>query len=121
MAHDDQVMLVNRLSEKTKLGEVEWKQSADENAYQVVLKKNSIKLGRAKPTTNSGNNPLYIIELIDSEGEVVETFTDYDLDMEIHGRQDQEYYAVLRDIYEMARRRALGADKVLKEILRDLD
>ena len=52
---------------------------------------------------------------------MVETFTDYDLDMEIYGRQDQEYYAVLRDIYEMARRRALGADKVLKEILRDLD
>jgi len=53
---------------------------------------------------------------------LVETFSDVDLkDSEQRTRAGKTWYILMRDLFENARRKALGADKVLDEIIADLD
>jgi hypothetical protein len=72
-------------------------------------------------TPPSGTSEMYTIELVDSTGEVADSFNDADLDNEVYGQADQEYYRMMKGLYETSRRQAFGSDKVLNEILRDLE
>lgn len=117
MSYQQQIQLVNQLVKKTEAGQIDWKQSPDENAFLVSFKKNSVKLIRG-PTSTA--NPLYTIEVIGGDGNVVESFDDFTLDIDQGGIPDGEFYSKMRELHELARRRAFGADKVLNEILKDL-
>jgi hypothetical protein len=118
MAYEQQVELLNRLSAKTKEGSLDWKKTADDNTLQVSFRKNSVQLQKTKlPTAN----PSYSVALLDGEGNVVEEFHDAELDQDKFGQTDQHFYELMAEMYERARRRAYGADKVLSEILKDLN
>jgi hypothetical protein len=118
MSYSQQIQLLERLAEKTQSGVLDWKKSADENALLVSFRKNAIRL---RKTDSESTNPTYRVELLDGDGSVVEEFSDADLDQAEFGRIDAHYYEALRDMFELARRRAYGADKVLLEILKDLE
>lgn len=118
MVSPELIQLVERLSTKTSVGEIDWKESIAENVFQVALSRNSVRLKREGSATRS---PLYTIELVNDVGSIVETVTDAELDSDLHGIMDGPYFALMADMYAAARRRALGADRVLREVLRDLE
>ena len=118
MSYKQQIVLIDRLADKTRSGELDWKPAVEEASYQVSLKKNSVLL---RMENSSSGNPSYHLHLFDSNGVDVETFSDFDIDREMFGEADRDYYRKMRDLYESVRRRVLGADKVLNDILKSLE
>ncbi|MCP8939289.1 hypothetical protein NK718_12250 [Alsobacter sp. SYSU M60028] len=58
----------------------------------------------------------YTMQIINNEGVVVDSFTDDDI-----FEENGSYYRLMEDIHELARRRAMGSDAVLDEVLKELD
>lgn len=117
MSYRKQKSLTLKLAELTRVGEIDWQQAFDADAFQVSFRDNTIKI---KPVRNSEGNQDIEIQLVNEGGQTVETFTDVDLTNE-DVVDSTNWFAVMSEIYEMARRTALGAEKVIDEILEDLD
>jgi ABC-type taurine transport system substrate-binding protein len=64
----------------------------------------------------------YEFLLINNEGKTVDSFTDVELaDTEDFGDSKNQWYKDSQELYDLARRTALGSEKILNEILADLD
>jgi hypothetical protein len=113
MAADKYQHLVERLVAKTDRGEVDWKEAAGSDTFQVSFANYSLTLSVSQ---NREGSTLYVISILNSEGRTVDSFSDEDLD-DGGGR----YYPIMGELYHKARRQALGVDKALDEILGQLD
>jgi hypothetical protein len=107
--------LVQRLYEKTRAGTLEWQETPD-NGFQVSLANNSIKIRTV--TKRGSNETLLYVYLINAAGEVADSFHDEELDAD---EPDTRWFRKLREILQLAQRQARGADKVLNDILSELD
>ncbi len=99
--------LVDRLLTKTEAGEILWKETAEPATFQVPFPNYSITISYRKELL-----PAVIVTILNSEGKSVDSFTQFDLRDEHAGK--------LSKLYENARRKALGAEKALDEILSEL-
>ena len=116
-----QQKLVDLLLERTRKSKLEWQTTLADNAFQISFRDNSVRLEQVE---TGGNEPDYVVSLINSEGNVVENFSDVDLwqDQKDLSESDRKnYYRALAELYALARRTALGSDKVLNSILNELD
>src|SRR5262245_14080820 len=114
--HKSLVKLLIKNSDRPDFGKpLEWSPGVEENSFQVSFKDNSVRIALGN---NARGRALYRVELINSEGVVVDAFDDEDLD--VAAPQEYEWFKNLRELYDMARRRALGADEVLNQILGEL-
>jgi flagellar hook protein FlgE len=112
MSMEKQLTLVQRLLSKTKAGNLDWKESGLQGAFQVSFRNNSILINRA-----GSHDEDIMVSLVNENGDVVETFKDND----IRGEYSDADARLMFDLYEMARRTALGSEKVLNSILKELD
>jgi hypothetical protein len=109
---------VKQLSKLTESGTIDWKPSINVNTFQVSFRDNTLRI-TSRPNENEQD---FLVQLVNSNGELVETFSDLDLnDSDEPTESRKSWFGILRDLYENARRKALGADKVLDEIIADLD
>ncbi len=115
MINEKNKRLIERLLERTDEGKVEWKEAAD-RGFQLSFAQNSINLRQA----TSRNGTIYIVSLLNALGEVADSFNDEDLDADGDG-PDSTWFSKLKQLYTQAQRQARGADKVLNEILSELD
>jgi hypothetical protein len=109
MANDKYAQIVDRLIYKTNQREIEWKEGVYPGAFQVSFPNYSLTL---IPREGQDDTTDYIIGIIDSDGHTIDTFSDVDL--------GGDYYAKMAELYQNARRQALGVDKALDEILDEL-
>jgi len=109
--------LMEVLHRRTLNGEIDWQESFPD-VYQVSFKDNSVQLGAQ---FHEDEEATYTISLLNSEGTVADRFTDEDLDVDQFGTAGKQWYKRVGELYSMARRRARGADKVLDDILKEID
>ncbi len=121
MALEKQGRLVKALLKRTRAGEVDWKPTVNENGFQVSFKDNSVLIERVERPREEVVD--YRISLINSEGAVVEQFTDVELNEDLGSETSSgsSWFKSMNDLYELARRTALGSDKILNEILGEID
>ncbi len=117
MAYAKQMALVNKLIELTNVGAIQWKPSLADTMFQISLRDNTLRISLQK----RANEPDVEIQLLNGDGDLVESFSDVDLQADSDGFATGGWYSAMFDIYKAARRKALGADKVLDEIMADLD
>jgi len=116
---DKQKKLVRTLLARTKRGDVEWKESIPTNAYQVSFKDNSVLIRLIPGKRDEPDD--YEMSLLDAEARTVDSFTDVDLaQTEADSQASSIWFKTMRELYDLARRTALGSEKVLNEILKDL-
>src|SRR5260370_24475234 len=89
--------LLALIYDKTKSGEIVWEKTSNPVAYQTSFAKYSVTL--------FGVGATPILRLYDEAGNMIEELSIRDTSVE----QDE----MLRGLYELARRRALGIDRVL--------
>jgi hypothetical protein len=118
-ATDNQKKLATLLVSKSAKGELEWQPSVSEDSYQVSIKTNTIRLAEVPSRDPDSESPDYVISIINSEGREVDTFSDIDLN-QTEQQGQKNWFRQLRGLYVTARRTALGSDKVLGDVLRDL-
>lgn len=117
MAFEKQKNLIELLSKKTNEGKLDWRPGALENSYQVSFRSNSVMLAEADGLRATD----YVVYLADANGEVVDKFSDNELRAENSGNDwTGNWFEVMRDLFQSARRVALGSDKILNSILDEL-
>jgi hypothetical protein len=100
-------MIVAGLAAKTEEKQIRWKETAEENTFQVSFANYSVTLS-AQDHFRRGTS--YVVNILNAEGRSVDSFSD-----NLDGT-----YEPMAELYEKARRQALGADKALDEILTEL-
>ncbi|MET4717415.1 hypothetical protein ABIF63_001521 [Bradyrhizobium japonicum] len=121
MSLDKPRKLIDVLLRRTKKGEIDWQESLGNDTYQVSFKDNSLQLSVGPTKLQGADGLAYTVSVLNSEGDVADRFTDEDLDKDEFGSIGREWYDRLQELHGLARRWARGADKVLDEILREVD
>lgn len=116
MNFDRQKRLTERLLEKTRAGELDWQESPASEAFQVSFTKYSTQISHAE----LGNDDLFRIEIIDKYGRIAESFSDQDLRFDGEN-YNTNWYSIMNEIFNGARRRVLGADEALDSILLEIN
>jgi phosphomevalonate kinase len=104
------MLLVDRLVYYTTSEKINWKTSADEATFVARIGVNQVSFSRYDNSTNQRASD-FVIKIFNSDGEVVDTFSDED----ING-----YYRTMKVLYENIVRRTNGSDEVLNAILVEL-
>jgi hypothetical protein len=64
----------------------------------------------------------YFIEIVNEDGRTIDRFSDVTLEKTDPSPQDHPgHFITMKDLFDVARRKALGVDQALDEILRNLD
>ncbi|SRR6266404_7848748 len=114
MAYEKYQRLVQKLLERTDKNELQWKETASPETFQVSFSNYSLTL--SEQTSGSGPSD-FVVTIINSAGDLVDSFSDVLLD-EGHGAT---YYRSMGELHQKARRQALGVDQAIDEILDDLE
>ena len=108
---EKQRRLVETLLDRTIDGLIAWKETAENGTYQVSFASNSVQI---KEGGLSGKD--IVIDLINDEGVAVDSFSDRDIEASEPGK----YFTMMNDLYQRARRIALGSEQILDDILGEL-
>lgn len=120
MAYKKQMDLVIKLVNLTNSGEIDWKPSVNKNMFQVSFRDNTLRIA-LKASRTSADSDIEI-QLLNGSGELVESFTDVDLGSDAESQLSAlAWFQIMSELYKAAQRTALGAEKVLDEIIADLD
>lgn len=104
--------LVRNLIERTNSGKIRWEESTQEGVFQVSFPEYTLVIEIVE-TMNSGND--ISIGVYNGVGSLVDSLTDTSI-----SDGGGQWYSRMKDLYDTARRQALGADKALDEILKSL-
>lgn len=115
MSMEKQKKLVRLLIDNTSSGKLDWQTTFSDEMFHVSLKNKSVGIEEAR---NRNGASLYRISLMNEAGEVVETFSDEDLD---DPESAGSWFGAMGELYNTARRTARGAEKLLNEIIDELD
>jgi hypothetical protein len=124
MDYTKQRKLVQRLVDLTRVGSIDWKPSTQANMFQVSFQESTLRIGLKEGRRQEDEGIM--IQLVTGDGVVVESFTNVDLQPNHTCINPQPWFRIMMDLFEEARRRALGADReiherVINEILSGLD
>ncbi len=111
--------LIDLLLSRTRANTLEWRPSVMEGRYQVSFRENTVRLYEMEEAGELGGS-LVQLELINDQGNVAETINDEELDRDVPMGQHY-WFKKMSTLFEMARRNALGSDKILDEIIADLE
>lgn len=114
MATQNQAILVQTLFNQTLRGTLAWERTLLEDVYQATFSNGAVRV--------SSDVISYSVSLLNKEGKIVDTIDDTELSQAripliLKG---YTWYTMMKELYEMARRNALGADQVLTGILGEL-
>jgi hypothetical protein len=108
---EKQRRLVETLLDRTINGPIAWKETAEDGTYQVSFASNSLQIKEDGPDGKD-----IVIDLINDEGVAVDSFSDRDIETSEPGK----YFRMMQDLYQRARRIALGSEQILDNILGEL-
>ena len=109
--------LVDLLAKRTEEGEIDWKETPKSNSYQADFTNYSLIISLGTSSRSGEGEPLYILNIIGPTGATIESVDDEELSSQ---SPENSYYTRMKEIYEIARRRASGADAAIDALIDDL-
>jgi|ERR1017187_1474884 hypothetical protein len=103
------ITLVKRLHAKTKAGEIRWEQTTANGVFQTAFPSYTVKLAK--------RGADYSISILDEMGTTLESSDDAQLAAAF---PERSVYQTMRELYDMARRVALGVNEALDSLLGEL-
>ena len=100
--------LINSLLAKSRESRVPWLATASALAYSVAFSSSAVTIR----SDSSGIVPRYTLSIHNDEGEEIESFTSM--------MPGDNYYPSLEELFQLARRRATGAEKTIARIQEEL-
>ncbi|MFN3674761.1 MAG: hypothetical protein ACK4TC_02195 [Sphingomonas pseudosanguinis] len=110
--------LVNMLLVKTKAEKISWDY---DNSRSTISVWNGDVLLSIKVSTDENFEDIYSLSLINRSGVYLESFSDTDLNGIETGDDYANYFVKMRDLFNLAKRQATGADKALDDFMRALE
>jgi len=107
---------IQKLRVRTDEGKVKWERTADEGVYQSSFASYTV---RVLPRPGNLRPADYAMQILDQEGSVVEEILSEDL-TNMANLSASIAFDLMRDLYGSARRRAMGVDEALDELMKSL-
>jgi hypothetical protein len=111
--YDRLAKLVPRIHEKSQRGEIPWQKSAD-GRFESSFPGYTVEVY----SRISDEVSWWGIRIYNEEGDIVEDVDDTDLTQNVRG---QPWEKIMKEIYEMARRKALRIDQAIDELISELE
>ncbi len=108
--------LIRKLKARTLEDRVAWEGTTRENAYQAAFPGYSIVISNV--ADEEWGRDDYFLSIYDTEGRLVEKVSDAQLDA---GMAKKEAHGLLGEVFDAARRQALGVDEALDAVMLALD
>lgn len=116
MSYQKIAHLVVLLSRKTKEGKLAWSATERNGVFQVSFPSHSVRIfEKLVPHDEGGQRLDMVAQIIDYNGDVVEEVSDEDLKGMVAGP-----YTTMRDMFETARRQAMGVESAIDGIIDEL-
>jgi hypothetical protein len=112
MAYEKIIKLVQTLIQKTNENEIDWETTETSDVFQVGFPKYSIRI--SSEDMDSFGNPHAGISIYNNEGTLIEHAFDSDFFPPLQADS-------LRKLHDAARRKAMGVDSALDNILNSLN
>ncbi len=106
--------LLERLLERSRAGSVKWERTAEEGSFRAAFPKYSVSIESYEA---EGSKATYQFELFNESGDLIESATDYFLDKPYYDHRNRD---LLEELFVLARRKALGVDEAIDDILQEL-
>ena len=107
MVQEKLVELIETLAEKSEAGALKWEATAGSNSYQTNFPRYTVAVSEF-----GYEEPEYSLTITNEQGELMETVLESDLPTETHQQ--------LKTVFNGARRKVMGVDRALDEILSSL-
>lgn len=114
MSYPKIVKLIETLLSQTEAGTLQWAQTEKSEIFQASFPRYSIRIYPQNDRSNL--QPDYFLQILNEVGEIVEVVSDPDL----RDVMDMPF-TKMQNLYEGARRNAMGVESALDEILDFLD
>jgi hypothetical protein len=109
--------LVERLHSRTEHREIQWQKSSPDT-FETSFPNYTVEVGQF----SGFPEPTTYLKIYNEEGEVLEMVQDPELRTgDFVAGYDDRYQVKLREIYQMARRIALGTDEAIDSLISALD
>lgn len=111
------VKVILSLHDKTVNHGLKWEETDAEYTYQAVFPQYRVRILRdTRKDTDEDNN--YTLQILNKDGEIIDSITDESM---LGQMKNPSAYDAMRDIYETARRIAMGLEDALDHILNTLE
>lgn len=116
MSYEKIARLVRALSKKTADGKIEWKSTVDDGVFQVSFPNYSVQVSTRPTRDERAEGQDVVVSIRNEEGELIEQVADIDFDnTNLPGA-----FRTMTNLYNSARRQALGVEKALDELLGEI-
>lgn len=109
MKDEKLVRLARLLYERTKDGDIRWEETALRDTFQCSFPSYSVLISQKSFSGLADPKPMRILKICNEEGKTIEEISD--AAPPLSGRIE------LKELFELARRDAMGVEKALDEIL----
>lgn len=106
--------LLRRLFHMTQENKLEWGETGREGVYQIAVDEYTIRIAEERGE-DPKSPPRYVLSICNAKGAVLEQITGGDMTEHLHN--SGEY---LGDLYQRARRIAMGVETALDRIIKQL-
>lgn len=113
MAANKIARLVTSLVNRTERGELSWEPTSEDGVFMAAFPDYSLTIDAL--ARDFGNDPIYRISIYNKTGALIDTMSTED-DLGIPNQ-----YPVLKNLYDTARRTAMGIEQALDSIIDALD
>jgi hypothetical protein len=121
MTENKIVILVSKIETNTISNALTWEATAETNEFQTTLANFVVRIGEQFDREDP-EHPDYVLKIIDQNGNTMESTTNSDLvKMEHTTFGERHPYEVMKSVFMLAKRQALGVDKALDSILSELE
>lgn len=117
MAEKLAAKLIQKLHKLSRKGLIRWEEGLHDGTFQVNFASYTVSISDRGVDDSS----FFVISVFDSHGKLIDAVSDEELDRELDSKQHGSFYKIMGEIYENARRIALGADDAISSILTSLD
>ncbi|WP_330206609.1 hypothetical protein [Pseudomonas sp. AM14(2022)] len=114
MSYPKIAKLIETLLSQTESGALPWAQTEKSDMFQASFPRYSIRIYPQR--SHNSLEPDYVLQILNDLGDIVEEVSDPDLQSVL-----ETPFLVMRNLYEGARRSAMGVENALDEILDFLD
>lgn len=111
--------LINSIFKKTRDGSMSWEETDEDDVFQVSFPDYSLRISRVPTRSQDPDGEDIILRIYNNEGKLIDEVDDamiyqYDPERRFSGLSS---YQAMYEIYNIARRQALGVEQALDSLL----
>jgi hypothetical protein len=118
MISPQMIQLIQRLHDRTAAEGLPWQEAEADGVYQITFPTYSVSLSKRRSVHPEAEKD-YWVSIYNANGKLIDEISDLEFpaDFAIDGKPP---YLYMEELYEMARRTALGVEGVISQILAHL-